>query len=249
MSEENLSEENAEAAQGAAGAGSTESDSSAKAQNSAFEATEGAGAAGATSAAGAGGTADSAGSDASQGAGSDTGAGAEGASAGEAGADGGEGSSEEELTDPLSEAMNTISSLEDQLARARADIYNVQQEYNSYVRRSKQEGAARKDEGIAAVIDNLLPVLDDVELARQHGDLEGPTGQIAEKIEQILSTNYQVERFGAEGDEFDPNIHEALMHQTSADAQAETVFALIQPGYRQGEKLLRAARVGVVSPE
>ncbi|MGO1590794.1 MAG: nucleotide exchange factor GrpE [Ancrocorticia sp.] len=158
-------------------------------------------------------------------------------------------SMDEELTDPLSEAMNTISSLEDQLARARADIYNVQQEYNSYVRRSKQEGVTRKDEGIASVIDNLLPVLDDIELARQHGDLEGPTGQIAEKIEQILTTNYQVERFGAEGDEFDPNIHEALMHQTSDDATSETVFALIQPGYRQGEKLLRAARVGVVSPE
>lgn len=157
--------------------------------------------------------------------------------------------SAEELTDPLSEAMNTISSLEDQLARARADVYNVQQEYNAYVRRSKQEGVTRKEEGVASVIDNLLPVLDDVELARQHGDLEGPTGQIAEKIEQILLTNYQVERFGAEGDEFDPNIHEALMHQTSDEATSETVFALIQPGYRQGEKLLRAARVGVVSPE
>lgn len=155
----------------------------------------------------------------------------------------------EQPIDPLSEAMNTITSLEDQLARSRADVYNVQQEYNSYVRRSKLEGAARKEEGIASVIDNLLPVLDDIELARQHGDLEGPTGQIAEKIEQILSTNFQVERFGAEGDEFDPNIHEALMHQTSDDATSETVFALIQPGYRQGEKLLRAARVGVVSPE
>ena len=157
--------------------------------------------------------------------------------------------SADELTDPLSEAMDTITSLEDQLARSRADVYNVQQEYNSYVRRSKLEGAARKEEGIASVIDNLLPVLDDIELARQHGDLEGPTGQIAEKIEQILSTNFQVERVGAEGDEFDPNIHEALMHQTSDDATSETVFALIQPGYRQGEKLLRAARVGVVSPE
>ncbi len=157
--------------------------------------------------------------------------------------------SPEELTDPLSEAMKTISSLEDQLARARADVYNLQQEYNGYVRRSKQEGAQRREDGIASVIENLLPVLDDVELARQHGDLQGPTGQIAEKIEQILATNFKVERFGAEGDEFDPMIHEALMHQTSADATKESVGTLIQPGYRQGEKLLRPARVGVVSPE
>ena len=157
--------------------------------------------------------------------------------------------SPDELIDPLSEAMKTITSLEEQLARARADLYNLQQEYNGYVRRSKQEGQARREEGIASVIENLLPVLDDVELARQHGDLQGPTGQIAEKLEQILKTNYKVERFGAEGDEFDPMIHEALMHQTSPDATVESVSALIQPGYRQGEKLLRPARVGVVSPE
>ncbi len=167
----------------------------------------------------------------------------------DSGASGDSAESAEELVDPLSEAMNTITSLEDQLARARAEIYNLQQEYNGYVRRSKQEGLSRREEGVASVIENLLPVLDDVELARQHGDLTGPTGQIAEKLEQILTTNYKVERFGAAGDEFDPMIHEALMHQTSSDATVESVSALIQPGYRQGEKLLRAARVGVVSPE
>lgn len=157
--------------------------------------------------------------------------------------------SPDELTDPLSEAMKTITSLEEQLARARADLYNLQQEYNGYVRRSKQDGSQRREDGIASVIENLLPVLDDVELARQHDDLQGPTGQIAEKIEQILATNFKVERFGAEGDEFDPTIHEALMHQTSADATTEAVGTLIQPGYRQADKLLRPARVGVVSPE
>lgn len=157
--------------------------------------------------------------------------------------------SAEELTDPLSEAMKTIASLEDQLARARAETYNLQQEYNGYVRRSKQDGVQKREEGVTSVIESLLPVLDDVELARQHGDLQGPTGQIAEKIEQTLANNFEVERFGAVGDEFDPTIHEALMHQTSADATAESVGTLIQPGYRQGDKLLRPARVGVVSPE
>jgi len=154
----------------------------------------------------------------------------------------------EQPIDPLSEAMNTITSLEDQLARSNADNYNLRQEYNGFVRRSKQDGANRYEEGIAHVIESLLAVLDDIALARQHGDLEGPAGQIAEKLEQTLKVNFNVDRFGAEGDEFDPQVHEALMHQTSPDVTIEKVNVLIQPGYKVGEKLLRAARVGVISP-
>lgn len=155
----------------------------------------------------------------------------------------------EELTDPLSEAMDTIAKLEDKLARSQAETYNLRQEYNGYVRRSKADGMNRYNEGIAKVVDSLLGSLDDIELARQHGDVDGPTGQIVEKIEQNLGVNFQVERFGGVGDEFDPLIHEALMHETSADVEGETVNVLIQPGYKMGEKLLRPARVGVVSPE
>lgn len=151
--------------------------------------------------------------------------------------------------DPLSEAMETISNLEDELARARADLYNLTQEYNGYVKRSKADGLARYDEGLAKMADVLLPVLDDIQLARDHGDLTGVAGQIAEKLEQTLGTNFKIERFGAEGDAFDPNVHEALMHSTSPEVEAEQVATLIQPGYRMGDKLLRPARVGVVSPE
>lgn len=145
--------------------------------------------------------------------------------------------------------MNTISSLEDQLARRAADLYNLEQQYSSYVRRSKGEAQARKDEGVASVIEALLPVLDDAELARAHGDLTGPVGAIVEKFEQTLRTSFGVERYGAVGDEFDPLIHEALMHSASADVASEQIGTLIQPGYRIGEKVLRPARVGVVSPE
>jgi molecular chaperone GrpE len=157
--------------------------------------------------------------------------------------------SAEAASDPLTEAMKTIGDMKDQLARANADYYNLSQEYNAYVRRSKQDGVLRREEGQATVIEALLPVLDDIALAREHGDLVGPIGQIAEKIEATLKTNFKVERFGAVGDVFDPQVHEALLHQTSPDATEETVGTLIQPGYRQGEKLLRPARVGVVSPE
>lgn len=154
-----------------------------------------------------------------------------------------------DLTDPLAEAMATISSLEDQVARRGADLYNLEQEYKNYVRRSKAEGAVRREEGVASVVEALLPVLDDVELARQHGDLTGPFGAIAEKFESTLASSFGVERYGKVGDAFDPLLHEALMHSTSSEAEAETIETLIQPGYRIGEKVLRPARVAVVSPE
>ena len=160
-----------------------------------------------------------------------------------------EESAESEEIDPLLEAQAKIVDLEDQLARARADTYNVSQEYNSFVRRSKADNAAQKQAGIASVLENLLSVLDDIELARQHDDLEGPAGAIATKVENTLETNYQLVRFGAVGDAFDPNIHEALMHTPSEDVTEEQVGTLIQPGYRMGDKIIRPARVGVVSPQ
>ena len=151
--------------------------------------------------------------------------------------------------DPLTEAMDSIARLEDELARARADHYNLNQEYSNFVKRSKADSLARYDEGIAKVIDTLLPVLDDVQLAREHGDLEGTPGMIVEKLEQSLATSFKLERFGEVGDAFDPQIHEALMNTPSAEVESEQVGTLIQPGYRLGEKLLRPARVGVLSPE
>ena len=152
-------------------------------------------------------------------------------------------------TDPLADAQAQIADLEDQLARSRADVYNVSQEYNAYVRRSKADGAAQKQAGVSSVLETLLPVLDEVELARQHGDLDGPAGAIASKVENTLETNYQLVRFGAVGDPFDPEIHEALMHSQSEDVESEQVGTLIQPGYKMGDRVLRPARVGVVSPQ
>lgn len=164
-------------------------------------------------------------------------------------AEAGAGEDAEVAADPLTEAMDSIARLEDELARARADYYNLNQEYSNFVKRSKADSLARYDEGIAKVIDTLLPVLDDVQLAREHGDLEGTPGMIVEKLEQSLATSFKLERFGEVGDAFDPQIHEALMNTPSAEVESEQVGTLIQPGYRLGEKLLRPARVGVLSPE
>lgn len=139
--------------------------------------------------------------------------------------------------------------LADQLARAKADAYNIEQRYNGFVKRSREQEAAARDRGHAEVVEALIPVLDDIALARQHGELEGPFLAIAEKLEQVLVARFDVERFGEVGDEFDPAHHEALMHQTSADAASTTVTMVAQPGYRRGAQVIRPARVGVVGPE
>jgi molecular chaperone GrpE len=94
----------------------------------------------------------------------------------------------------------------------------------------------------------LLPVLDDVERARAAGDLTGPFAAIADKLDGALA-KHGVERFGAVGEEFDPNLHHALMHQGDADATSTTISVVIDPGYRIGERVVRPANVAVVGPD
>jgi len=136
----------------------------------------------------------------------------------------------------------------DQLQRVSADYVNLQNQYSAYVKRSKNEERAAFARGVEGLAEGLIPVLDDIELARQHGDLTGPFGSIAEKLEQILE-HFGVVRYGAAGDPFDPAVHEALMHGHSTDATEPTVQQVLQPGYMAGERVLRAARVAVVEPE
>lgn len=156
---------------------------------------------------------------------------------------------EGDVADPLAKAQAEALDLADQLARRNADVYNVQQEYNAYVRRSKQEAGSHRQAGVLDVVESLLGVLDEIELARLHGDLTGPFAAIAEKIEGTLTSRFQVERYGAVGDQFDPEIHEALMSTADPEATSTTVSQVLQPGYRAGERVLRAARVAVTSPE
>ena len=154
-----------------------------------------------------------------------------------------------EVADELARASAEALELADELARRKAELYNLQQEYNNYVRRSKADAAAQRQAGAQDVAEALLGVLDELELARQHGDLTGPFAAIAEKLEGTLAQRFEVVRYGAVGEEFDPTIHEALMHSTDPEATATTVTQVLQPGYRAGERVLRAARVAVSSPE
>ena len=129
----------------------------------------------------------------------------------------------------------------DALQRERASFTN-------YRNRALRDQEAARSRGVQDVLAALLPVLDDVERAKQHGELSGTMAAIAEKLDQSLQ-KFGVERFGKVGEEFDPTLHEALMHSTDADATATTVNLVVEPGYKIGEKVVRAARVGVVGPE
>ncbi len=129
-----------------------------------------------------------------------------------------------------------------------ADLQRLQAEYVNYRKRVDRDRDVARESAIAGFVESLLPVMDDIYFARQHGDLnEGPPAAIADKFEGVLS-KYGVERYGEVGDEFDPTVHDALMHSHSTDVTTTTVTTVMQPGYKIGEKVLRAARVGVSDP-
>jgi len=150
--------------------------------------------------------------------------------------------------DPLAQAQAQAAQAADDLARARADLYNLQQEYQGFVRRSREGAASHRQAGAADVVEALIPVLDEIELARQHGDLTGTFETTAGKLETILAEKYSLERFGAAGEAFDPTLHEALMATESSEVTEPTIAAVLQPGYRLGERVVRAARVQVANP-
>lgn len=133
-----------------------------------------------------------------------------------------------------------------------ADLQRLQAEYVNYKRRVDRDRDKERDATTARLVESLMPVMDDIHLARQHGDLVGgPFEKIAEKLQLILE-RHGFEQFGAEGEPFDPTQHEALMHiqaPVPEGATGTTVVQVMQPGYRVGERVVRPARVAVADPD
>ncbi|MGW3798190.1 nucleotide exchange factor GrpE [Dermacoccus nishinomiyaensis] len=129
-----------------------------------------------------------------------------------------------------------------------SDLQRIQAEYVNYRNRVERDRAREKETTIGSVVESLIPVLDDIELARQHGDLtEGPMSKIADKIESTLN-RFGVARFGAVDEAFDPSVHEALMHveaEAPEGVDGTFVVQVLQPGYKVGERVVRPARVSV----
>ena len=132
-----------------------------------------------------------------------------------------------------------------------ADLQRLQAEYVNYKKRVDRDREVIRHTAVGSVVESLLPVLDDIHMARQAGDLAGgPFAAIADKLEATLG-RFGVERVGEAGQEFDPNVHEALMHveaELPEGATGTTVVLVLQRGYRRGAGLVGAAGVSVADP-
>ncbi|MCD9880669.1 nucleotide exchange factor GrpE [Streptomyces guryensis] len=129
-----------------------------------------------------------------------------------------------------------------------ADLQRLQAEFQNYRRRVERDRITVKEIAIANLLTELLPVLDDIGRARDHGELVGGFKSVAESLETVAA-KMGLQQFGKEGEPFDPTIHEALMHSYAPDVTETTCVAILQPGYRFGERTIRPARVAVAEPQ
>ena len=136
---------------------------------------------------------------------------------------------------------------EAQLAERTADLQRLQAEYANYRKRVDRDRAAVREQAVAATLAGLLPVLDAIDQAREHGELSGGFKSVADSLQAALGRLGLV-TYGEKGDPFDPKIHEALTHSYSSDVAEDTCVEILQPGYKVGERILRPARVAVAEP-
>jgi len=141
-----------------------------------------------------------------------------------------------------------IESLRSELDERLRDLQRVTAEYANYRKRVERDRSAVGEQVVGTVITALLPILDDLDRARDHDDLVGPAAAMAEQLGLALS-KFGLTGFGEVGDAFDPTRHEAVAHQTSAEVTVPTCVAVMRRGYLLGERLLRAALVAVADPE
>lgn len=148
--------------------------------------------------------------------------------------------------DPDVDGDGEVSDLERQLAERTEDLQRVSAEYANYRRRTDRERTQIADLAKVKIVSQLLPLLDDLELARQHGDLnEGPLKAFADNLSAVL-TGHGVAPFGEEGDAFDPEIHEAVQDLSSSDEKV--LGTVLRRGYKLGDKLVRNAMVIIADP-
>ena len=144
--------------------------------------------------------------------------------------------------------LSDVDRLTSELAERTTDLQRVNAEYANYRKRSEREREGLASIAQAALIADLLPVLDDIDRADQHGDLNGGFKNVADSLRAVLE-RAGLEAFGADGEPFDPSVHEAVAHTTSPEVEAEAVAGVMRRGYRQGDRVLRPAMVAVVAPE
>lgn len=147
---------------------------------------------------------------------------------------------EDELT-PLGKAKKEAADYLEALQRERAEFIN-------YRNRTQKEQERFRQHGIIDVLTALLPALDDIDRIRQHSDMDESFQAVAAKIDKTFE-KFGVEKFGQQGEDFDPTKHDAILHKPDPTAEKEVVDTVVEAGYRIGDRVIRAARVVVASPQ
>ena len=155
-------------------------------------------------------------------------------------------SSDKELFDAVDEALAEVEV--DEVAVLTSDLQRVQAEYSNYRKRVDRDRITANEITTAIVLSELLPVLDDISRAEEHGELTGGFKAVADQL-QAITTKLGLAKFSDVDVPFDPNIHEALMHSTSPDVTETSVTQVLQPGFKFKDRVIRPARVAVTDPE
>ena len=153
----------------------------------------------------------------------------------------------EETTEQVVEEVVEPGQEADPVATLTSDLQRLQAEYANYRKRVERDRTVAHESAVGAVLTELLALLDDVDRAEAHGELSGGFKAVADQLNSITS-RIGLEKYGTEGEVFDPQIHEALMHDESADVGVPTASKILQPGYKYKERILRPARVAVTDP-
>jgi len=135
-----------------------------------------------------------------------------------------------------------------QLAERTEDLQRVTAEYANYRRRVDRDRSLVVDQAAERFALQLFPIVDDIDRARDHGDLTGAFKVVAERVLGLLE-GLGVEAFGVAGDPFDPSLHEAVIHDTSSEVDLPTATTVLRQGFRRGDRVLRTAMVAVTDPE
>ena len=155
-----------------------------------------------------------------------------------------------ESADALSEEAVEAAPVQeiDPVAALTADLQRLQAEYANYRKRVERDRTVAHELAIGSVLTELLATLDDIDRASEHNELSGGFKAVADQLISITN-RLGLEKYGSAGDEFDPQIHEALLHDTSTEVTTSTASKILQPGYKYKERILRPARVAVTDPE
>ncbi|RBP98944.1 nucleotide exchange factor GrpE [Bifidobacterium xylocopae] len=142
---------------------------------------------------------------------------------------------------PLGRAKKEAADYLEALQRERAQFVN-------YRNRTLKEQETFRQHGVTDVLTSLLPALDDIDRIREHGGLDDSFQAVASKIDKTFE-KFGVVKFGEKGEDFDPTRHEAILHKPDPEAKTETVDTVVEAGYMIGDRVIRAARVVVASPQ